>query len=38
LLPVVVYALEPRTFFITSKELDFTLVAVRESSRNGIEL
>ena len=38
LLPVVVYGLEPRTFFITSKELDFTLVAVRESSRNGIEL
>src|SRR5918998_1937301 len=38
LLPVVVYGLEPRTFFITTKELDFTLVAVRETSRNGIEL
>lgn len=38
LLPVVVYGLEPRTFFITSKELDFTLVAVREFSRNRIEL
>ena len=38
LLPVVVYGLEPETFFITSKELDFTLVAVRESSLNGIEL
>jgi endonuclease G, mitochondrial len=38
LLPVVVYGLEPETFFITSTELDFTLVAVRESSLNGIEL
>jgi endonuclease G len=38
LLPVVVYRLEPETFFITSKELDCTLVAVREISLNGIEL
>jgi endonuclease G len=38
LLPVVVYGLEPETFFVTSVELDFTLVAVRELSLNGIEL
>jgi V8-like Glu-specific endopeptidase len=38
LLPVVVYGLEPETLFITSTELDFTLVAVRELSLNGIEL
>jgi endonuclease G len=38
LLPVVVYRLEPETFFITSKELDCTLLAVREISLNGIEL
>jgi endonuclease G, mitochondrial len=38
LLPVVVYGLEPETFFVTSAELDFTLVAVRELSLNGIEL
>lgn len=39
LLPVVTYGLEPETFFITSKELDFTLVAVSEtSSQGGIEL
>ena len=36
LLPVVVYGLEPETFFLTSRELDFTLVAVRESSLSGI--
>src|SRR5262245_4907886 len=28
-LPVVVYAFEPDTFFLTSEELDYTLVAVR---------
>jgi endonuclease G, mitochondrial len=38
LLPVVVYRVERETFFITSKELDFTLVAVQELSHNGIEL
>jgi V8-like Glu-specific endopeptidase len=38
LLPVVVYGLEPQTFFITSKDLDFTLVAVRERSLENIEL
>ncbi len=38
LLPVVVYGLEPETFFLTSREMDFTLVAVRESSLNGIGL
>ena len=38
LLPVVVYGLEPEAFFVTSRELDFTLVAVRESSLNGIGL
>ncbi|MGH3145525.1 MAG: trypsin-like serine peptidase, partial [Rubrobacter sp.] len=38
LLPMVVYGLEPETFFMTSRELDFTLVAVRESSLNGVEL
>jgi V8-like Glu-specific endopeptidase len=36
LLPVAVYGLEPEAFFLTSRELDFTLVAVRESSLNGI--
>lgn len=38
LLPVVVYGLEPQTFFMTSKELDFSLIAVREQSLNGVEL
>lgn len=39
LLPVVTYSLEPETFFITSKDLDFTLVAVSErSSQGGIQL
>ncbi|HWS81591.1 MAG TPA: DNA/RNA non-specific endonuclease [Rubrobacter sp.] len=38
LLPVVAYGLEPETFFITSKELDFTLVAVRELSLSGVDL
>lgn len=39
LLPVVTYRLEPETFFITSRELDFTLVAVAgTSSQSGIEL
>lgn len=38
LLPVVTYGLQPEAFFMTSPELDFTLVAVREISFNGIEL
>lgn len=38
LLPVVVYGLEPQTFFITNKDLDFTLIAVRPTSLNNIEL
>ena len=38
LLPVVVYGLEPESFFIASKELDFTLVAVRELSADGKDL
>lgn len=32
-LPLVPYALEPATFFMTDVELDFTLVAVAEGSR-----
>jgi endonuclease G len=38
LLPVVAYGLEPQTFFITSPELDYSLVAVKERSVNGIDL
>lgn len=38
LLPVVVYGLDPRTFFLTSRELDYTLVAVREQSLDGVEV
>lgn len=38
LLPVVNYGLEPQTFFMTDRNLDFTLVAVKERSFNGIEL
>jgi endonuclease G, mitochondrial len=38
LLPVRVYGLEPQTFFLTSPELDYTLVAVRELSLDGIGL
>jgi endonuclease G, mitochondrial len=38
LLPVVVFGLDPRTFFLTSERLDFTLVAVHEQSLNGIPL
>jgi len=38
LLPVVVYGLDPAAFFVTSEELDYTLVAVREQSVNGIAL
>jgi endonuclease G, mitochondrial len=38
LLPVVVFALEPETLFLTSQELDYTLVAVRERSLNGIDV
>jgi endonuclease G, mitochondrial len=35
LLPVVTYRLLPGTFFLTSRELDFTLVAVSETSSQG---
>ena len=37
-LPVVVYGLEPETFFATSEELDYTLVAVAPRSTGGREL
>ena len=35
LLPVVTYRLAPETFFMTNKELDFTLIAVSETSSKG---
>jgi endonuclease I/V8-like Glu-specific endopeptidase len=35
LLPVVVYGLDPTTFFLTDRELDYSLVAVREKSLDG---
>lgn len=38
LLTVVPYGLEPNTFFITSKELDYTLVAVKGQSVSGVDL
>jgi endonuclease G, mitochondrial len=38
LLPVVVFGLDPRAFFLTSEGLDFTLVAVHEQSLNGVPL
>jgi endonuclease G len=38
LLPVVVYGLEPQAFFLTDRELDYTLVAVREQSISNIPL
>jgi endonuclease I/V8-like Glu-specific endopeptidase len=39
LLPVVNYSLEPDTFFITNRNLDFTLVAVSDNSvRGDVEL
>ena len=38
LLPVVTYGLEPQTFFMTDRKLDFTIVAVREQSFAGVEL
>jgi endonuclease G, mitochondrial len=38
LLPVVSYGLEPQRFFLTSPELDYTLVAVRQQSVNGTDL
>ena len=38
LLPVRIYGLEPQTFFLTNPELDYTLVAVRELSLDGISL
>jgi endonuclease G, mitochondrial len=38
LLPMVVYGLEPQVFFLTSKKLDYTLVAVQEHSANDIEV
>jgi endonuclease G, mitochondrial len=34
-LPVVVYGLEPETFFLTDQELDYTLIAVKERSVQG---
>lgn len=37
-LPVVGFELMPATFFMTGKELDFTLVAVGETSSGGIAL
>jgi V8-like Glu-specific endopeptidase len=37
-LPVVVYPLEPQVFFLTNKELDYTLVAVRQVSTSGTDL
>jgi len=37
-LPIVGFALEPARFFMTSAELDFTLVAVSERSSRGIAL
>lgn len=37
-LPVVAYALEPQTFFLTDRRLDFTLVAVSEQSAAGPRL
>ncbi|HEX8456080.1 MAG TPA: endonuclease [Pyrinomonadaceae bacterium] len=38
LLPVISYGLEPQRFFLTSPELDYTLVAVRQQSVSGIDL
>ena len=38
LLPVVSYGLEPQRFFLTSPELDYTLVAVRQQSVGGVDL
>lgn len=35
LLPVVVYGLDPATFFLTDRGLDYSLVAVREKSLDG---
>lgn len=37
-LPVVGFGLDPQTFFMTSKELDFSLVAVRSQSVRGTPL
>lgn len=36
-LPVVAYGMEPETFFVTSPELDYTLVAVKQLS-GGVDL
>ncbi len=38
LLPVVTFALDPHTFFLTNEELDYALVAVRERSICGLEI
>lgn len=38
LLPVVGFGLDPQTFFMTNKELDFSLVAVRSQSVRGTPL
>lgn len=37
-LPVVIHALDPEAFFLTDPRLDFTLVAVREKSHDGLPL
>lgn len=37
-LPTVFFALEPDTFYLTDRDLDFTLVAVREKSTNAAPL
>jgi endonuclease I/V8-like Glu-specific endopeptidase len=36
--PVVIFKLDPDAFFLTSKELDYTLVAVAPRSLNGIDI
>lgn len=36
--PSVRFALDPDTFFVTNRELDYTLVAVRETSQGGVAL
>jgi V8-like Glu-specific endopeptidase len=37
-LPIVIHALDPKAFFLTDPKLDFTLVAVGETSRSGSPL
>lgn len=38
LLPIVTFGFSPKEFFITSKELDYTLVAVKEESISGVKV